>query len=235
MLKRIMKEWKDLEKLNPPHVDIRWYQHPKTNSQCWLFTILPPVDSLYSEGTYHICVQFPTDYPFKPCRTQFFPAPFSAFVNMNGEICQCGWNQYWSPAFTVWDMIKSDLTLLSNPDVTELTRLIPGRQANCCYCILVPEVCQMYQRQPEEFKKRASSRAKQAQYSHDNVSTDRPWAVMDLVRSHLFGPLTWSPDTHSAFPEQKRNKLRVWLMLNDLKRLCCELPWDLVWLPGEFI
>lgn len=124
-LKRITKEWKDLEK-DPP-------------SSCsagpvgddlfhWQATLMGPTDSPYAGGVFSLNVFFPTDYPFKAPKVQFVTKIYHPNINSNGGICLDILKDQWSPALTISKVLLSVCSLLTDPNpddplVPEIARL----------------------------------------------------------------------------------------------------------------
>eukprot|EP00298_Acanthocystis_sp_HF-20_P005569 c15695_g1_i2.p1 GENE.c15695_g1_i2~~c15695_g1_i2.p1 ORF type:complete len:164 (+),score=47.80 c15695_g1_i2:43-492(+) len=112
-LKRIQKEWKDLEQ-DPP-------------SSCsagpvgddlfrWQATIIGPSDSPFAGGVFQLHVVFPPDYPFKPPKLQFATKIYHPNINANGGICLDILKDQWSPALTISKVLLSICSLLTDPN-----------------------------------------------------------------------------------------------------------------------
>mmetsp|Transcript_17626 Transcript_17626/g.35766 ORF Transcript_17626/g.35766 Transcript_17626/m.35766 type:complete len:150 (+) Transcript_17626:340-789(+) len=96
----------------------------------WKASIIGPSDSLYSGGVFHLDIQIPTDYPFKPPKVQFTTRVYHVNVNTSGGICLDILQDKWSPALSIGQTLLSVGQLLEepnpdhplNPDLAQLYR-----------------------------------------------------------------------------------------------------------------
>ena len=82
----------------------------------WCGTILGPEHTPYAGGLFHIDIQFPKDYPFKPPHMKFQTQIYHPNINSRGEICLDILKQEWSPALTLSDILLSISSLLNDPN-----------------------------------------------------------------------------------------------------------------------
>ncbi|KAK9227949.1 hypothetical protein WN944_020895 [Citrus x changshan-huyou] len=112
--KRIIKELRDLQS-DPP-------------SSCsagpiaeglfrWQATVIGPTDSPYAGGIFHVAINFPPDYPFKPPKVAFKTKVFHPNINNNGSICLDILKDQWSPALTISKVVLLSIcSLLTDPN-----------------------------------------------------------------------------------------------------------------------
>jgi ubiquitin-conjugating enzyme E2 D/E len=137
-LKRITKEYKDLQKDPPANTSAG----PINESEMfnWKATIMGPEESPYSGGLFFLNIFFPTDYPFKPPKVQFTTKIFHPNINANGGICLDILKDQWSPALTVGKVLLSICSLLTDPNPDDP---------------LVPEIAQLYKKDKKKFEETA--------------------------------------------------------------------------------
>ena len=116
-IKRLMKEYKNLEKDVLPNLTAGPIQ--SNDMFKWAATIQGPPDSPYAGGTFHLKITFPTDYPFSPPQISFItPVYHPNITTSNGSICLDILKTMWSPALSVGKILLSISSLLTdaNPD-----------------------------------------------------------------------------------------------------------------------
>ena len=84
------------------------------------FIAVPNKDDIFTwsailkyKGTdYHLEMQLPDDYPFKPPRVRFLTPISCKYVEPDGRICLDILSRTWSPALTIEKVLLSILSLL---------------------------------------------------------------------------------------------------------------------------
>ncbi|XP_060173046.1 ubiquitin-conjugating enzyme E2-17 kDa-like [Lycium barbarum] len=124
--KRIQNELKDLLKDPPTFCSAGPVAEDMFH---WQATIIGPPDGAYAGGVFHLTVDFPANYPFKPPKVTFKTQVFHPNINNNGNICLDILMDQWSPALTISKVLLSICSLLTDPN--------PDHP-------LVPEIAYMY-------------------------------------------------------------------------------------------
>ena len=134
--KRILKELKELETDPPANCSAG----PETQYDLykWSATILGPADSPYAGGVFHLQIQFPMDYPFKPPKVAFTTKVFHPNINAQGGICLDILKDQWSPALSIAKVLLSICSLLTDANPRDP---------------LVPEIARLYESNREEFNR----------------------------------------------------------------------------------
>jgi ubiquitin-conjugating enzyme E2 D/E len=116
-LRRIQKELTDLRKDPPTSCSAG----PKDEKDLfkWEATIFGPDDSPYVGGIFHLHIQFPVDYPFKPPSVQFTTKIYHPNINSAGIICLDILKTQWSPALTISKVLLSICSLLTDPNPSD--------------------------------------------------------------------------------------------------------------------
>lgn len=112
--KRLQKELAEMLKDPPPNCTAGVVT-PGDLSH-WKATIKGPPDSPYSEGLFHLDINFPMDYPFKPPMVRFLTRIYHPNINSEGSICLDVLKQNWSPALTIGKVLLSISSLLTDPN-----------------------------------------------------------------------------------------------------------------------
>ena len=126
-LKRIMKEYNDLQKDPPSGCSAG----PDTEDDMyhWNGYIAGPEESPYAGGVFFLKIEFPSDYPFKPPKVAFTTKVYHPNISSNGSICIDILKTEWSPALTISKVLISVSSLLTDPNPEDP---------------LVPEIAQLY-------------------------------------------------------------------------------------------
>ena len=112
-MKRIQKEWKDIQKNPSEH----FTANPVGDLSTWEATINGPKNSPYEGGVFKMDVVFPSDYPFKPIRCRFVTKVYHPNVKQgNGAFSLEVLGDSWSPALTLQKILLSVCSLLSDPN-----------------------------------------------------------------------------------------------------------------------
>ena len=115
-LVRIRKELGDMRRCPPENCSAG----PKSNNLFhWKGTILGPAHTPYAGGLFHIDINFPKEYPFKPPHLKFLTQIYHPNINSRGEICLDILKDEWSPALTLSDVLLSISSLLNDPNVDD--------------------------------------------------------------------------------------------------------------------
>jgi len=125
--KRITRELKELQQ-DPP-CNCSAGPAKEEDIYNWKATIIGPEGSPYSGGLFHLVIQFPTDYPFKPPKVQFVTKIFHPNINANGGICLDILKDQWSPALSIGKVLLSISSLLTDANPNDP---------------LVPDIARMY-------------------------------------------------------------------------------------------
>ena len=137
IIKRLQKELKEMQ-INPP---MNCSAGPiEDNLFKWTATIYGPQDSPYEGGVFHLDIDFPNDYPFRPPKIIFTTKIFHCNINYQGFICLDILKDKWSPALTISKVLLSVCSLLDDQNPNDP---------------LEPEIAKLYEENKEEFIKKA--------------------------------------------------------------------------------
>jgi ubiquitin-conjugating enzyme E2 D/E len=113
--KRLVLHHREMEK-NPPPL---CYAQPKdaiTDMTHWIGYIDGPEDTPYADGRFHLTIDFPLEYPFKPPQIQFITPIYHPNISATGEICLDILHSQWSPVLSVRSLLISLCSLLNDPN-----------------------------------------------------------------------------------------------------------------------
>ena len=110
----------------------------KDNIFEWYGLIFGPAKTVYEGGVFHLNIDFPTDYPFKPPKINFITKIYHPNISENGLICLDILKNQWSPALTINKVLLSLSSLLEDPNPLDP---------------LSPEAASNYLHRREEFDK----------------------------------------------------------------------------------
>lgn len=132
--KRITRELNELQKDPPSNCSAG----PANENDIfdWKATIIGPEGSPYAGGLFHLVIQFPPDYPFKPPKVQFVTKIFHPNINSNGGICLDILKDQWSPALSIGKVLLSISSLLTDANPNDP---------------LVPDVARLYVQNRQEY------------------------------------------------------------------------------------
>lgn len=113
--KRLHAHYQELQK-NPESF---CHAEPKDldeNITHWIGHIDGPDNTPFQGGRFHLTIDFPSSYPFKPPEVRFTIPIFHPNISIKGEICLDILHSQWSPALTVRALLISLCSLLSDPN-----------------------------------------------------------------------------------------------------------------------
>ena len=82
----------------------------------WRAWIKGPPESVYEDLVYEVSVNFPSNYPFKPPRIMFVSSMWHPNIGVNGHVCLDILQREWSPALTLFKVLQSIQSLLTDAD-----------------------------------------------------------------------------------------------------------------------
>ncbi|WOO77320.1 Ubiquitin-conjugating enzyme E2 D4 [Vanrija pseudolonga] len=126
--KRIRKEITDLARENLGDIKLA---PNESNIFQWRAVLPGPAGSPYEGGVFEVDVRVPDDYPFSPPQLQFLTKVYHCNIASTGVICLDLLKTAWSPALSLYKVVLSLSSLLTDPN--------PGDP-------LVPAIAQEYKR-----------------------------------------------------------------------------------------
>lgn len=112
-LKRINREVADLKKEDLGSIVL---QPTEGNLHVWKGTIPGPEGSVYEGGIFHVEIILPADYPFSAPRVTFKTRIYHMNISENGSICIDILKTNWSPALSLFKVMLSISSLLTDPN-----------------------------------------------------------------------------------------------------------------------
>lgn len=83
----------------------------------WKGTIFGPMDTAYADGIFHVDIEIPPDYPFKPPKMKFDTKIWHPNISsQTGAICLDILKNEWTPALTIRTALISLQALLCAPE-----------------------------------------------------------------------------------------------------------------------
>ena len=136
--KRIQRELMDMKQSPPPNCSAGV---AGDNLNRWHGTIIGPEGTPYTGGLFHLDIEFPKNYPFKPPHVTFKTRIYHPNINERGEICLDILKSEWSPALTITNVLLSICSLLNDPNpedplvpaIANMLRLDPKRYVNIAH------------------------------------------------------------------------------------------------------
>ena len=134
--KRLQKELEELKKTN----DSLIVANPEEDDLfIWNAKIKGPEESLYENGVFKLKLNIPNTYPFNPPKIKFLTKIIHPNINHeDGSICLDILKENWSPALSIFRVLMSLISLLSEPNFNDP---------------LVPSISKLYKNDPEEYNK----------------------------------------------------------------------------------
>ncbi|QRW13345.1 ubiquitin-conjugating enzyme [Ceratobasidium sp. AG-Ba] len=112
-LKRIHKEIKDIQKEDMGGIKLA----PSDQSLFeWTGSLPGPEGSVYEGGEFHVDITLPSDYPFHSPRMRFKTKIYHMNINDQGGICLDILKNAWSPALSLYKVMLSLSSLLTDPN-----------------------------------------------------------------------------------------------------------------------
>ncbi|KAI9631970.1 ubiquitin-conjugating enzyme/RWD-like protein [Dioszegia hungarica] len=111
--KRIKKEIADLAKESLGDITLT---PNESNIFMWRATLPGPQGSPYEGGIFEVDIRIPENYPFAPPQIQFVTKVYHCNVNAHGGICLDLLKNAWSPALSLYKVILSLSSLLTDPN-----------------------------------------------------------------------------------------------------------------------
>ncbi|KAH9912220.1 ubiquitin-conjugating enzyme/RWD-like protein [Fomitopsis serialis] len=112
-LKRIHREIADLKKEDLGSITLAPSDENLFN---WTATIPGPEGSVYEDGLFHVEITLAHDYPFSAPRVTFRTRIYHMNINERGNICIDILKHNWSPALSLFKVILSISSLLTDPN-----------------------------------------------------------------------------------------------------------------------
>lgn len=91
----------------------------------WEATIQNLDDPRHRGKKYRLLLEIPMNYPFVPPLVRFIDKVKCENVYPNGELCLDILKGEWSPAFTLWTLLESIASVLTDKPITGLSNKIP--------------------------------------------------------------------------------------------------------------
>ncbi len=115
LLRRLTHHCREMEK-NPPPLCHAEPKDPAKNMTHWTGWIEGSQDTPYAGGKFHLTIDFPSDYPFRPPQIKFITPVYHPNISTKGEICMDILHSQWSPVLTVRSLLISLCSLLTDPN-----------------------------------------------------------------------------------------------------------------------
>ncbi|TFK24559.1 hypothetical protein FA15DRAFT_619125 [Coprinopsis marcescibilis] len=112
-LKRIRREMADIQKEDLGGMKL---VPSDDNMYLWRGSIPGPEGSVYEGGTFHLEVVLPQDYPFSAPKVTFKTRIYHMNISDNGNICIDILKNNWSPALSLFKVLLSLSSLLTDPN-----------------------------------------------------------------------------------------------------------------------
>lgn len=106
----------ELKEITNSQTDLYTGKPIGTNIYKWRASIKGPKDSPYQNGRFHLFVEFPLNYPFKPPKISFITKIYHCNIDNEGGICLDILKESWSPALTISKVLLSIISLLDDPN-----------------------------------------------------------------------------------------------------------------------
>ncbi|WWC88767.1 uncharacterized protein L201_003680 [Kwoniella dendrophila CBS 6074] len=114
--KRIKKEISDLSKEDLGSIIL---QPNESNILNWKAFLPGPIGSPYEGGLFEVDIKVPDDYPFSPPQLHFVTKVYHCNIASSGAICLDLLKNAWSPALSLYKVILSLSSLLTDPNPSD--------------------------------------------------------------------------------------------------------------------
>ncbi|KAJ7148668.1 ubiquitin-conjugating enzyme/RWD-like protein [Mycena crocata] len=111
-MKRIHREISDVKKEDLGQITLV----PSDNLFVWTGTLPGPEGSVYEGGVFNVAVNLPPDYPFSAPKITFKTRIYHMNISDQGNICLDILKHNWSPALSLFKVILSLSSLLTDPN-----------------------------------------------------------------------------------------------------------------------
>ncbi|KAJ7219048.1 ubiquitin-conjugating enzyme/RWD-like protein [Mycena pura] len=111
-LKRIHREILDVQKEDLGSITLT----PSDNLFVWSGTLPGPEGSVYDGGVFNFTINLPPDYPFSAPKVTFKTRIYHMNISDQGNICLDILKHNWSPALSLFKVILSLSSLLTDPN-----------------------------------------------------------------------------------------------------------------------
>ena len=113
-LRRLKKEVKKFTGEDAPN---NCFAEPyENNIYRWRAQIYGSEATPYQGGIFHLSIDIPTEYPFKPPKVHFDTKIFHPNIGKQGSICLDLLKNKWSPALTLEHLLIAICSLLDDPN-----------------------------------------------------------------------------------------------------------------------
>src|SRR3989338_7752143 len=111
--KRIMKEYTEIQKANQTDLVLQ----PDENNIYLLYAkCIGPKGTCYEDGVFELKIQVPKEYPISAPKVEFITKIFHPNVHFDsGEICMDILKDKWSPVWTLLNVCRAIVSMMSNP------------------------------------------------------------------------------------------------------------------------
>ncbi|KAG2387015.1 hypothetical protein C9374_002050 [Naegleria lovaniensis] len=114
--KRIMKEYNEIQKTKQQGFTDVILQPDENNIYLWYAKCLGPKGTSYEDGVFELKIQVSKEYPITPPKVEFLTKIFHPNVHFEtGEICMDILKDKWSPVWTLLNVCRAIMSMLSNP------------------------------------------------------------------------------------------------------------------------
>ncbi|KAG9042539.1 hypothetical protein FS837_010746 [Tulasnella sp. UAMH 9824] len=112
-MKRIQREIRDLEREDMGEITLK---PAESNVFNWTATLPGPEGSVYEGGVFKLSIVLHPDYPFSSPRVTFETRIYHMNIAPNGSICIDVLKSQWSPALSLFKVMLSISSLLTDPN-----------------------------------------------------------------------------------------------------------------------